>query len=54
MKNCFICLEKIEKVPLLKCGCFICPGCYCNLKSRRIDKCSVCNKKMTRGSKKNI
>ena len=53
MQNCFICLETIQRVPLLKCGHFVCPSCYCECKDRGIKNCSVCQKKLIRGGKKN-
>lgn len=53
MQNCFVCLETIYRVPLLRCGHFVCPECYCNCKSYGIHNCSVCKKKLIRGSKKN-
>ena len=53
MQTCFICLGFLERVPLLRCGHFVCPECYCACKGRKINNCCVCNKKMIRGSKKN-
>lgn len=52
--DCYICLDAPDKnVPLLKCGCYICPPCYCRLKSNKINDCQVCNKKLVRGRKNN-
>jgi hypothetical protein len=53
MQSCFICLNYIERVPLLRCGHFVCPECYEKCKNLRINNCSVCDKKMVRGCKKN-
>ena len=53
MQNCFICLGNIPRVPLLRCGHFVCPECYCECKDRAIYNCSVCQKKLIRGAKKN-
>ena len=52
--DCYICLESCPNVPLLKCGHFVCPPCYCDLKSRRFYHCSLCRKELIRGKKKNI
>ena len=50
---CYICLEAPDKnIPLLKCGHYICSHCYCQLKSHGFNSCSVCSKKLIRGSKK--
>lgn len=52
--NCYICLEAPDKnVPLLKCGHYCCPKCYCSLKFYKMNNCSVCCKKLIRGTKKN-
>lgn len=51
--DCYICLESCPNVPLLKCGHFVCPPCYCDLKSRRFYHCSLCRKELIRGKKKN-
>ena len=53
MQDCFICLESSPKVPLLKCGHFVCPKCYCELKGNKINNCCICQKKLIRGTKKN-
>lgn len=53
MLDCYICLEKIHGVPLLRCGHFVCPRCYCRCKDVGINNCSVCDRKLTRGTKKN-
>ena len=54
MQDCQICLETIPRIPLLKCGHFICAECYCSCKNRGITNCSVCDKKLVRSfSKKN-
>ena len=50
--DCYICLESCPNVPLLKCGHFVCPPCYCDLKSRRFYHCSLCRKELVRGKKK--
>ena len=50
MTECIVCLEELEKIPLLKCSHFVCPTCYCSLKNRRIDNCLYCQKKMIRGN----
>ena len=50
---CYICLEAPDQnIPLLKCGHYICSHCYCQLKSHGFNSCSVCSKKLIRGSKK--
>jgi hypothetical protein len=53
--NCFKCdIPKHKEVPLLVCGCYICPDCYCRLKSStpKIQHCLVCNNKLVRSSRK--
>ena len=50
--NCIICFMSYDKnVPLLKCGDYICPKCYCDLKSNKINECR-CGKKLIRGCRK--
>jgi hypothetical protein len=52
--DCFNCETKqIKEVPLLKCGCYICPDCYCRLKNTKIEYCLICHKILRRSSKKN-
>ena len=54
--DCLNCeTQQIKEVPLLVCGCYICPDCYCRLKSSKIHYCLTCNKKLRRSTrKKNI
>ena len=53
--ECYICFnEPDQNVPLLKCGHYVCPRCYCALKSNRFYKCQLCQRKLVRGQKKNI
>lgn len=52
--NCYNCLAESDRnVPLLKCGCYVCPPCYCIIKSDKINICLRCDKKLIRGKKKN-
>lgn len=58
--HCYICSQVESNVPLLKCGCFLCPSCYCNMKRDGIYHCcridrdgSVCDKPLFRGRRKN-
>lgn len=46
--DCYICLDEFLKIPLLNCGHFVCPKCYCDLKQRKINSCCLCKKKLTR------
>jgi hypothetical protein len=52
-KPCELCEEMVnaKEVPDLKCGCFICPQCYCKLKSEKIHRCIWCNEKLQRNIK---
>ena len=50
--NCLHCEDPYDKnVPLLKCGCYLCPSCYCRFKSSKINNC-LCGKKLIRGGRK--
>lgn len=52
--DCFLCQEKPDpKVTLLRCGCYVCPPCYCSLKSNRIYNCPSCDAVLWRGCRKN-
>lgn len=52
--KCYLCLGDEDKnVPLLRCGCYVCPPCYCRIKQDRIYTCLLCDKKLIRGCKKN-
>jgi hypothetical protein len=52
--DCYICLAEPDKnIPLLKCKCYLCPRCYCELKNRKLNFCVICDKKLIRGAKKN-
>lgn len=52
--NCLNCnREPNINVPLLTCGCYYCPACYCLMKSNRIYNCIEHNREMVRGRKKN-
>ena len=53
MNYCYICLEYVEKIPLLRCGHFVCCKCYCDMKFQKIKNCLICNKKLIRGTKIN-
>jgi len=53
MLDCHICQKTIDRVPLLRCGHFVCPKCYCDCKTMKINNCVVCDRKLIRGSKKN-
>ena len=53
--NCNICDKEADNnVPLLRCGHYICPDCYCTLKLKNINHCQICFKYLVRGIKKNI
>ena len=50
--NCLHCEDPYDpKVTLLKCGCYLCPSCYCRFKSSNINEC-ICGKKLIRGGRK--
>ena len=50
--NCLHCEDSYDKnVPLLRCGCYLCPSCYCRFKSSKINNC-LCSKKLIRGARK--
>lgn len=49
MNECIVCLEEFH-IPLLKCGHFVCPCCYCGLKNRKMNGCPYCKKRMIRGT----
>lgn len=51
--KCFKCLSIVANVPLLTCGHFCCPECYCDLKTYKINICLICDKPLKRGNKKN-
>jgi hypothetical protein len=52
--DCYICSTSPEKnIPLLTCGHYLCRRCYDNLKSNKINRCQICNKKFYRGTRKN-
>ena len=53
MEKCYICLEYVDRIPLLRCGHFICSECYCQMKNKKLNNCLICDKKLIRGSKKN-
>lgn len=51
MKKVFTCSECLlvcQDVPLLTCGCFICPNCYVKAKQCKINNCKSCNTKLRR------
>lgn len=52
-KPCELCEEMVNAklVPDLKCGCFVCPQCYCRLKMEKINRCIWCNEKLQRNIK---
>lgn len=50
--KCFKCLSIVANVPLLTCGHFCCPECYCDLKTYKINTCLICDKPLKRGNKK--
>ena len=51
--NCYICFDEPDKnISLLKCGHYICSHCYCDLKTHGFNNCSVCYKRLIRGSRK--
>ena len=52
--DCYICLDCPDpNVPLLKCGHYVCPPCYCSLKNHQFFDCQLCKKKLIRGHKRN-
>ena len=52
--NCYVCSKLYEKnVPLLVCNHYVCPECYCNMKSKKVNECIICNKKLLRKQFKN-
>lgn len=52
--DCYNCSNAPDRnVPLLRCGHYICPPCYCVLKTNRIYNCLICHKELKRGCKKN-
>ena len=53
MERCYVCLEYIDNIPLLKCNHFVCCNCYCDMKNQKLNNCLICQKKLIRGTKKN-
>lgn len=52
--NCYLCnAEPDSHVPLLRCGDYVCPPCYCKIKDSSIEYCLICHKKLIRGKKRN-
>jgi len=52
--NCYVCDKSPSNdIPLLRCGCYVCPPCYCKIKDERKNHCLVCGKKLIRGKKLN-
>lgn len=52
--KCYLCLADEDKnVPLLRCGHYVCPPCYCRIKQDKMYACLICDKKLIRGCKKN-
>lgn len=53
-RECLKCEQKFAGIPLLRCGHFICPKCYCYLKTNRDNQhsnkcgCVACGKNMVR------
>lgn len=40
--NCLKCgRAKSNEVPMLKCGCYLCPLCYCKSKSAGVYHCHI-------------
>lgn len=53
--HCYRCFDmKINSVPLLKCGHYLCSRCYVNLKTNNLFCCYVCNEKLIRRDNKRI
>lgn len=52
--DCYVCLdfEKSKNIPLLFCGHFCCPECYCKLKINNFKHCLLCYKPLKRRIKK--
>jgi len=49
--NCLVCNDNYDKnVPVLKCGDYICPPCYCDLKICK-NEC-LCGKKLIRSGRR--
>lgn len=52
--NCYKCDKGPNlDIPLLRCGCYVCPPCYCLIKGEKINNCLICDKKLIRGRKLN-
>ena len=52
--DCYLCQElPNSQVPLLVCGHYCCPACYCKIKSSKNNNCLVCDSKLKRSNKKN-
>lgn len=52
--DCYICLDKPDiRIPLLRCGHYVCCECYCGLKRHKYNECQICKKKLIRGARKN-
>lgn len=53
-RTCQECNQTFSRIPLLTCGHFICPECYCKLKANRPNQysnkcgCPCCGKNMFR------
>ncbi len=52
--NCYLCNEEPDGVvPLLRCGDYVCPSCYCRIRDHKITYCLICHKILIRGKIKN-
>lgn len=50
--KCYYCLQVEYRVPMLECGHFLCPCCFCMLKNDGINNCLRCDKILSREKKK--
>ena len=50
--ECYVCLYVVTRIPYLSCGHFVCSECYCKCKDRKINNCSLCEKKLIRDYRK--
>lgn len=52
--NCYLCEASPDpNVPLLTCGHYLCPPCYCHMRNDKNDFCLLCKKLLKRGRRNN-
>ena len=52
--NCYLCNKEPDlNVPLLRCGDYVCPPCYCKIKGSGENNCILCERRLIRGRRLN-